>query len=312
MIGKENIVKDGKRYITLARHLKENGGRRIVKIPLSSGCTCPNRDGTKGVGGCTFCTGKGGGEFVPDLSSLSKQYEAGLISLEQKWKGAKKVAYFQAFSNTYCSLRYLRELLDKTLLLPDVSGIRIATRADCLSDEIVDVLAEFSKRTEIGVELGLQTANDITAKRINRCHTTAEFEEGYEKLKAKNIPVCVHIINGLPGETREDMLATARFVGRIRPQGIKIHMLHILRGSRLGEAYEKEPFELLSREEYVDIVCSQIELLSPYTVIERLTGDGDKKTLLAPDWTKNKRDVLNAIDKELVRRDTWQGRLWEG
>lgn len=311
MTRKENIIKDGKRYITLARHLKENGGRRIVKIPLSSGCTCPNRDGTKGVGGCTFCTGKGGGEFVPDLSSLSKQYEEGIGSLMQKWPDSKIVAYFQAFSNTYCSPKYLRELIEKTLLLPDVSGIRIATRADCISDDTVDVLAEFSKRTELGIELGLQTSNDSTARRINRCHTTAEFYEGFKKLRAENIPVCVHIINGLPGETKEDMLATARFVGHIKPHGVKIHMLHILKGSRLGNDYEQTKFELLTREEYVDIVCSQIELLSPETVIERLTGDGDKKTLLAPDWTKNKRAVLNAIDKELARRDTWQGRLWE-
>ena len=173
------------------------------------------------------------------------------------------------------------------------------------------MLTEFSKRTEIGVELGLQTANDITAQRINRCHTTDEFYEGFKKLRAKNIPVCVHIINGLPGETKEEMIDTARFLGRIRPQGVKIHMLHILRGSRLGDDYERVPFTLLSCEEYVDIVCSQLELLPPETVIERLTGDGDKNTLLAPDWTKNKRAVLNAIDKELAHRDTWQGRLWE-
>lgn len=308
---KETVCRDGKRYRTLARHLRETTGRRIVKIPLPSGCTCPNRDGTKGVGGCAFCTGRGGGEFSPLSLPLAEAYRQGCDTLLQKWPGAAPVAYFQSFSNTYCPPEQLFSLLSSAAALPGVEGIRLATRADCLSSDIVAVLRETAETIPLTVELGLQTANDETAYRMNRCHTTAEFCEGYDRLQKAGIPACVHLINGLPGDTQRDMLATARLVGKLRPAGVKIHMLHLLRGSALGGQYEKAPFPLLTREEYVSIVCAQLELLCPDTVIERLTGDGDRRTLLAPDWTRNKRAVLNAIDRELSRLDTWQGRLWE-
>ena len=310
MTPKDAVYKNGKRYRTLSRHLQETVGRRCVKIPLSSGCTCPNRDGTCGIGGCTFCTGSGGGEFSPRSGSIPAQYRQGVAHL-RKWQDAARIAYFQSFSNTYCTPDRLRGVLEETLALPDIYGIRIATRADCLPPETVAVLKEFSARIPIGLELGLQTANDATARSINRGHTFAQFCEGYGRIKAAGLPVCVHIINGLPGETREDMINTARAVAALRPDGIKIHMLHILSGSAMGRQYAKEPFELLTQDEYVGIVCEQLELLPPDTVIERLTGDGDRRKMLAPEWTMHKRTVLNAIDRELSRRDTWQGRLWE-
>lgn len=311
MASREEICRDGKRYRTLSQSLRAQGRPRIVKIPLLSGCTCPNRSGAKGVGGCTFCTEKGGGEFTNDLPSLSEQYEAGCRTLLSKWRDAAKIAYFQSFTNTFCPPERLRALLEEAMALPDVQGIRIATRGDCLPPEIVAVLAETAGRIPLGVELGLQTANDETARRVNRGHTTAEFCEGYARLQAANIPVCVHLIDGLPGETADDMLASARLLGGLRPAGVKIHALHILRGSALGDAYQQSPWRLLTQEEYVDVVCRQLEVLSPDTVIERLTGDGDRRTLLAPDWTRNKRAVLNAIDGRLARLDTWQSRLWE-
>lgn len=312
MTEKDAICRDGKRYRTFSHYLREKNGRRIIKVPLTSGCTCPNRDGTKGFGGCAFCTEKGGGEFVSDLPSLWEQYENGRAKLCEKWPDSDTVAYFQSFSNTYCDGQYLEKLLERTLLLPEISGIRIATRCDCLKDDIVDMLSLFSKKTNLTVELGLQTANDNTAQRMNRGHTTAEFLLGYEKLRTAGIGVCVHIINGLPGETKEDMLETARLIGKTAPMGLKIHMLHVLRGSSLADEYEKAPFYLLSLDEYTDIVCSQLEIISPGTVIERLTGDGDKNTLIAPEWTKNKRRVLNTIDKKLAARDSWQAKYWEG
>ena len=311
MTPREKVCRDGKRYRTLARHLKETTGRRIVKIPLASGCTCPNRDGTKGVGGCAFCTEKGGGEFFPAGGTLLSQYEMGLSALRGKYPDADPIAYFQSFTNTYCAPDVLTSLLDETAALPGVRGIRIATRADCLPENIIEVLRQTAQKLPVMLELGLQTANDETARRINRGHPTKEFVEGFLRLHAAHLPVCVHLINGLPGDTKEDMLSSARLLGKLCPEGVKLHMLHLMRGSALGEEYQREPFPLLTKEEYVGIICRQLELLCPDTVIERLTGDGDRRTLIAPDWTRNKRAVLNAIDQELARLDTWQGRLWE-
>jgi len=311
LVDREEMCRDGKRYRTLARRLKETTGRRMVKIPLSSGCTCPNRDGTCGVGGCIYCTGRGGGEFAPRSGTLAEQYEKGCRALEQKWPGADRVAYFQSFTNTYCTPHALRALLEETEQLPGVRAVRLATRADCLPEEAIAVLREANGRLPVTLELGLQTANDETARRLNRGFAFAVFADACARAKAAGLGVCIHLINGLPGEDAAQMIESARAAARLRPEGIKIHMLHVLRGSALGRAYQEEPFALLTQEEYVSIVCGQLEVLPPETVIERLTGDGDRRRLLAPDWTRNKRAVLNAIDRELARRDTWQGRLWE-
>ena len=311
MASADEVCRDGKRYRTLSRFLRETTGRRAVKIPLFSGCSCPNRDGTCGIGGCTYCTERGGGEFSPHGGTLAAQYAEGCKRLSQKWPDADKIAYFQSFTNTYCPPEKLRQLLAEAAALPDVRGVCLSTRADCLAPEAVGVLRKAAGRLPVSLELGLQTACDETAARINRGHTFADFVRGYRRAKDAGLRVCVHLIDGLPGETHRQMVDSARAVAALRPDGVKLHMLHILRGSALGRQWEKEPFPLLTREQYVSIVCDQLEVLPPETVIERLTGDGDRRTLLAPDWTRGKRAVLNAIDRALSRRGTWQGRLWE-
>lgn len=302
---------NGKRYYTMAQHCRERFGGRIVKIPLCSGFGCPNRDGSKGIGGCSFCSGAGGGEFSPrQHSPLAEQLKA--ARLPDKWQGCVKVAYFQSFSNTHTTAQGLSELLQETLLLPDIAAVRLATRADCIDEQRADILAEIAEKIPLGVELGLQTVHDQTARAINRCHTFKDFEQGYKLLKERKIYVCTHLINGLPNETPQMMLTSAKVLGALLPDAVKLHMLHIIKGSQIALNYAQKPFELLSLSEYVDIVCEQIRLLPPQTVIERLTGDGSRETLIAPLWTANKRNVLNLIDKQLARRDIWQGDSFGG
>lgn len=298
---------NGKRYFAMAQYSREKFGGRTVKIPLCSGFGCPNRDGSKGIGGCSFCTGDGGGEFAPKLAEpLKIQFERERKKL-QKWRDAVAIAYFQSFSNTHACADEVKRLLDEAAALPDIGGVRIATRADCIDSKKADIIAEAAQKLPVELELGLQTVHDKTADSINRCHSFEEFLRGYSLLRERGIYVCVHLINGLPNETPEMMLDSAKTIGKLRPGGVKLHMLHILKGSRMASEYQKSPFLLLSKEQYVDIVCSQIRLLPPETVIERLTGDGADKNLIAPLWTKNKRDVLNLIDKTLAQRDIWQG-----
>ena len=301
---------NGKRYYTMAQYCQERYGSRIVKIPLSSGMTCPNRDGTKGTGGCTFCTLVGDGPSTSTPPSLRVQYEEGL-RLTNKWGNARPVAYFQSFSNTYAPVGRVEELLCETLKLDGLAGIRLATRADCLDSPMVDLLAYYANKTTLEIEIGLQTVFDQTAQAVNRCHTFEAFSEGYLRLKNKNIYTCVHLINGLPQETTEMMLQTAKVLATLRPNGIKLHMLHLLEGTPLAQTYAKSPFTLLSQGAYVDVVCQQLRHFAPDTVIERLTGDGEKNALIAPLWTLNKRKVLNAIDMSLARQNIWQGDCWE-
>lgn len=298
---------NGKRYYSMAQMSRERFGGRTVKIPLCSGMTCPNRDGTKGFGGCSFCTGMGGGEFSPQSREpLLSQFERECQKTE-KWHDAVKIAYFQSFSNTYADADRVKALLDEALMLPDIGGIRLATRGDCIDREKADIIAAANRLLPVEVELGLQTVHDETADLINRKHSFDEFLHGYSLLKERGIYVCVHLINGLPLESTEMMLESAKILGRLRPNGVKLHMLHILRGSKMAEQYQKEPFELLSKEQYVDVVCGQLRLFPCDTVIERLTGDGAAENLIAPLWTRNKRGVLNLIDKTLAERDIRQG-----
>lgn len=297
-----------KRYYTYDYFLKQKFGGKCVKIMLDCGFTCPNIDGTKGVGGCTYCSGRGSGDFAESsLLSIEEQFAAVRERMYRKWDGARCIAYFQAHTNTYAPLSTLKSLYEEALAQPDVVGLSIATRADCISEETAEYLRSLSERTFLTVELGLQSVFDTTAERINRCHTYAEFLEGYEKLRGLN--VCVHIINGLPGEDREMMLETARRVGELHPQSIKIHLLHVLRGTRLADEYERGAFRTLELAEYVDIVCSQLELLPEDVVIGRITGDGAADELIAPLWSLKKFVCMNEIDKELARRDSWQGKL---
>ncbi len=303
------LTPGGKRYFSADAAYRRQFGRKAVKLPLDAGFTCPNRDGRKGAGGCAYCSGAGSGDFAESaLLPLDVQYRRQRERLAGKWPGAAPIAYFQAFTNTYGPVERIQAMLEEAAALPEIAGIALATRADCIDGEIAGRIADIARRLPVEVELGLQTAHDETAGRINRCHSFAEFKEGYRLLAGRGIPVCVHLINGLPGETKEMMLETVRAVSRLRPHGVKIHMLHLLRGTALGAAYEARPFPLLSMEEYIDVVCDQLELLPPETVIERLTGDGKRSGLIAPGWTLRKKSVLNGIDRELRRRDSWQSK----
>ncbi len=296
---------NGKRYYTMAQYCRRRFGGRVVKIPLDPGLTCPNRDGTKGTGGCTFCAG---GERALEQQSLSAQYQTGL-ALADKWPDAKPVAYFQGFSNTYAPIERVEAMLNEALALHP-AGIRLATRADCINGTMAALLARFAQKTVLELELGLQTVHDSTARAINRGHTFAEFREGFGLLKQHDIYTCVHLINGLPQEIPDMMLASAKALAALRPGGVKLHMLHLISNTPLAESWGQSAFPLLSQEEYVEIVCAQLRYFHPETVIERLTGDGDKKTLIAPLWTRNKRGVLNAIDGALARQNIRQGDLW--
>lgn len=300
----------GKRYHTLHYHLKQNFPYRVFKAAVDAGFTCPNLDGTRGRGGCSYCR-NGGTEFTESsVLSVSEQINAERERIHRKWKNAGLIAYFQSHTNTYASAETLKKLYNEALTCEDVCGISVATRADALPDDVLDLLDDINKRTYLTVELGLQTVFDETAERIGRGHSYKEFEESYLKLKSKNIRTCIHLINGLPGETLEQMIRSAETVGRLRPDGVKLHSLHILRGTRLGEEYIKNPFPIMTRDEYIETVCRQLRYFSPETVIERLTGDGAKEFMLAPDWSKNKIAVLGGIDLYLNNNDICQGDMF--
>lgn len=298
---------DNKRYHTWNYHLRHKFGGKVFKVALNAGFSCPNIDGTKGVGGCTYCSG-GSGDFAGDPShAVLTQFEEVKAKMHEKWHDAKYIPYFQAHTNTYAPVSVLRERFEPVLSQENVVGMSIATRADCLPDDVLDYLEELHKRTYLIVELGLQTIFDETGDRINRCHTYAEFLEGYNKLKERNINICVHLIDGLPGETKEMMIKSAREVAKLKPHCVKLHLLHILKDTKMAEQYENGEFELLTLEEYADIIVSQLEEFHEDTVIQRLTGDGGRDTLIGPKWSLKKFVVLNEIDKLMLRKDTYQG-----
>lgn len=299
---------DNKRYYTQNYFLRKKFGEKIFKISLNGGFSCPNIDGTKGVGGCTYCSSKGSGDFAGDPRlNITEQFNTIREQMETKWKG-KYIAYFQANTNTYAPLSKLKSLYESALSQENVVGLSISTRADCLSYDVIQYLCELDKRTYLTVELGLQTIHNETAEKINRCHSYDDFIEGYNKLKSRGINVCVHIINGLPGETHEMMLETAKAVSLLKPHSIKLHLLHIIKGTKMAEQFLNGEFNALSLDEYVNIICDQLEILSPEIIIQRVTGDGDKNTLIAPLWSLKKFVVMNEIDKELVKRNSFQGK----
>lgn len=300
---------NNKRYHTLNYYFLTKFGRKMYKAVIDCGLSCPNADGSKGYGGCIFCDG-GSGYFTDSSISVTEQLRSEKERIFCKNGEVPIIAYFQANTNTYAPAEKLRDIYSQALDFPDIAGISIGTRADCLSEDVMDLLCEINLRTNLTVELGMQTVHQKTIDLINRCCTHEEFIEGYNKLKEKNIRVCLHIINGLPYETAEMMLETAHQTALLRPDGLKIQMLHVIRGTALADMYADGKFPLLSREEYIDIAVRQLELLPPETVIERITGDGDKSKLIAPEWSKNKIAVLGGIDKELAVRDTYQGRLY--
>ena len=299
-----------KRYYTYDYYLRRRFGQKVAKIPLDIGLSCPNIDGRCGVGGCIYCSGRGSGDFAESpMLSVREQYERTRAKLSSKWSTAKCIAYFQAHTNTYAPLEFLKEKFEEALALDGVVGLNIATRADCLESEVCEYLASLAERTALTVELGLQSSSDATAEYINRGHTYADFLAGYERLRASSdkIEVCVHIIFGLPGETREDMMKTVRDVAKLKPEQVKIHLLHVIRGTVMADIYERGEYTPLDKDEYVALVADAIELLPPDTVVARLTGDGMADDLLAPDWSCKKVAVINDIDKLLYERQTYQG-----
>lgn len=299
---------DNKRYHTWNYHLRHTFGCKVMKISLNAGFTCPNIDGSKGVGGCTYCSSSGSGDFAGNPEDkLLMQFEEVKSKMNQKWSEGKYMPYFQAHTNTYAPVERLKSCFEPMLRQPDVVGLSIATRADCLPDDVLDYLSNLNSRTYLIVELGLQSIHDKTGERINRCHTYEDFLEGYRKLTERGIKVCVHLINGLPGETKEMMLETARAVAALKPYCVKLHLLHVLKSTKIAKELEEGKFRLLDLEEYVDIIVSQLELFHPETVIQRLTGDGGRDSLIGPLWSLKKFVVMNEIDKEMLRRNTMQG-----
>ncbi len=299
-----------KRYYTLDYFFKHKFNSKVFKVSLNAGFTCPNKDGTKGYGGCIYCSKLGSGDYAGNVNkSLIEQFNEVKDIMSKKWKNSKYIAYFQANSNTYAEVEDLKEKYESVLKLDNVIGLSIATRPDCISNECLEYLKELNKRTYLTVELGLQTIHDKTSKLINRGHDLKCFTDMVNLLRKNNINVVVHIINGLPYETKEMMLETAKYLSKLDIQGIKIHMLHILKDTALAKMYENKPFHILSREEYVDIVISQLELLREDIVIHRITGDPNPLDLIEPTWLIKKFGVLNEIDKEMVKRNTYQGIL---
>lgn len=302
---------NGKRYLSQNEYLRKRFGGKVMKVSLNGGFTCPNRDGTKGVGGCIYCSESGSGDFAGDPSlSVTEQFEAVRGPLMKKWQDCSLfIPYFQAGTNTYAPLPRLKALFEEALSLENVCGLSVSTRPDCISEETADYLEEISHRTYLTVELGLQTVHDKTAVLINRCHTYADFLKGFEMLRSRGINVCVHLINGLPFESREMMLETVRRVSELPVHSIKLHLLHIIRGTRLAEMYERGEFPVMELDEYVSLICDQLEIIPPDVIIQRLTGDGARDSLIAPLWSLKKFCVLNEIDKEMRRRDSCQGKF---
>lgn len=299
---------DNKRYHTLNFHNIKLYERKMFKAVIDAGFTCPNIDGTRGVGGCIFCDG-GSGYFTNEKTvPVCEQIALERKRIHEKYPNAGIIAYFQAHSNTYCTLARLKDMINEAIE-SGVDGISVATRADCLDEEKAAFLA--SVTVPLTVELGLQTIHDETAVRINRCHSYDEFLKGYHLLKEHGIRTCVHIIDGLPGEDKEKMLQTAKKLGELRPDGVKIHLLHVIEGTRLADMYNRGEYTPLGKEEYIDIVTEQLRYLPPETVIERITGDGDKRKLIAPLWSMDKISVLGGIDKLMKEKDIYQGDLFE-
>ena len=299
---------DNKRYHTWNYYLRNTFGEKIFKVSINAGFTCPNIDGKVSYGGGTYCSKAGSGDFAGNpKDDLIKQFSEVKEMMLKKWPNAKYLGYFQAFTNTYAPLEVLKEKYETILEQDDVVGLSISTRPDCLEDDVVEYLSELNERTNLWVELGLQTIHDSTSKIINRGHDYKTFLEGVEKLKAKNIKTVVHIINGLPGEDYNMMMETAKAVADLNVHGIKIHLLHVIKDTPMARMLDKNMMTLMSQEDYVNLVCDQLEVLPPEMVIHRLTGDGKKEDLVGPLWSLKKWEVLNAIDDTMKARDSFQG-----
>ena len=289
----------------LSDYCKEKFGTKVYRLALSSGATCPNRDGKVGVGGCSFCSEKGSGEFAVDVMDLDLQIERAKTLISKKFPNSinaadrKYIAYFQSFSNTYGDTKRLIGLFERAINKDEVMALSVATRPDCFSEEMLNSLERLNKIKPVWIELGLQTVNENTARAFNRGYTLDVFEKTYTELKKRNFEVIVHMILGLPGENEGDMYATVKYLSKKNIDGIKIHGLHILKGTRLASEYEKHPFKIMSLEEYTRVLINCLKLLPKDTVVHRMTGDGDKRVLIEPQWSADKKRVLNYINKKI-------------
>jgi radical SAM protein (TIGR01212 family) len=292
------------RFHSISTWLKRQFGEKTIKLAIDGGFTCPNRDGSKGHGGCLFCSDNGAGEFASNVEDQIQLYA-------DKWPNARYLGYFQNHTNTYAPVEELREKYEAILANPKIEGLVIGTRPDCLSEDVLDLLGEINKTHFLWIELGLQTMHEETAELINRCYSLDVFEKAMEGLRSRGIKTVVHLILGLPGETREMMLDSVRYVAN-QPDlfGMKLHLLNVVKGSRMALDYsEYQPFA--SIEEYVNLVVECLELIPPQVTIHRLTGDAPRSILITPPWSFNKRTILNSINEQLHLRDTWQGKKCE-
>ncbi|MCX7816467.1 MAG: TIGR01212 family radical SAM protein [Syntrophales bacterium] len=304
---------NSKRYYDLKSYWKNKFGCNVYKLPIDAGFTCPNRDGKVGWGGCVYCDGRGSQlRQKGPLPSITDQIAKGKAYYSAHKQAGKFIAYFQTFTNTYGPLTHLKALYDEALNQENVIGISIGTRPDCVQPEVLYLLESYAKKYHVWVEYGLQSIHDRTLTLINRCHDAATFIDAIMRTAGRGIHICVHIIVGLPGETRDDILQTAKVIASLPIDGIKIHSLLALKGTKLGDWYENGEISLMSKREYIDTVCDILEILPPTMVIQRLTADGYKDIFLGPQWAVNKMDVLNSIDKELKRRNSWQGIKYSG
>ena len=296
-------------YCSFNAYLKERFGERVQKVPLDAGLTCPNRDGTRGTGGCIYCDSKGSGAGAnnqyPDLAAQARAVMKGLA---RRYKARKFIAYFQSFCNTYAPCDTLKALYDQVVSLPGIVGLSVATRPDCLSPDVLELLAGYAGRLNVWLELGLQSVHDETLARINRGHTYAEFLHGYLLARSYPLNICLHMIIGLPGEKSKEVLATAREIARLNPEGLKIHSLYIHRGTALETLYRSGGFDPLSQHDFVQQACDVLEIIPAGTVIQRLTGDPDPRELIAPQWALQKHETLAMIENELAARGSRQGK----
>ena len=298
----------GKRYNAIDGYYKDRFGCKIAKVPLDGGFTCPNRDGTKGYGGCIYCSERLSGDFThPEAENLYEQFMLTKAALDNKWKNLKYIPYFQSGSATYAPTDYLRKLYYEALSLPNSVGISIATRPDCICADVLDLLSELSQKTYISVELGLQSVFDETGRIINRCTSFEEFVSAFNSLKERGICTCVHLINGLPNETREMMLESVRTVSKMKPHSVKIHLLNIIKNTPAEKIYNEGKIKLFELEEYIKLACDELEILDSSIYVARITADCERSKLIAPEWSFKKRTILNGIDKELSLRNTYQG-----
>ncbi|MGE4215351.1 MAG: TIGR01212 family radical SAM protein [Anaerotignaceae bacterium] len=295
-------------YNSLNNYLKTKFGTKVAKLSLDGGFTCPNRDGTLSTDGCIFCSESGSGDFAGERRlSISQQIEQQKQRISKKWAEAKYIAYFQSFTNTYAPVEILRSKYTEAIEQSDVVGLAIATRPDCLSEDVMELLMELSKKTYVWVELGLQTCNEKTAKFINRGYENSVFEDAVARLNLAGIHVVVHLIFGLPNETTEDMLNSVQYTCALNIQGIKLQLLHVLQNTPLSTLYQNQPFHILTKDEYLSLVCTSLEYIPKEIVIHRLTGDGAKINLIAPLWSGNKKDVLNSLSKLILEKNIRQG-----